>query len=153
MDSPVKYFNDDDINCIKEKFNVSGMKDLLVPHYYRGLKTLMKIAYLKPPWIPTFIMKDMYKNLYSRQAEDKKGLIRMLEVEKTFYARQEYNFDFPVLLIWGEGDNLIPLRIGKQLKEHIGKNAEMVIIPNAAHMPALEQAKAFNKTVLNFLKK
>ena len=101
----------------------------------------------------TFILKDMFDNIYNKQVEDKKGLLRDVELEKEFYSNRNYNFNFPVLLVWGEEDKLIPSRIGKQLNEHIGSNSKLVIIPNAAHMPALEQAKVFNKTILDFLLK
>ncbi len=153
VDSPVKYFNDDDIKSACDKFKVSDLINLLCPENYKGLKPLLAIAYAKPPYAPTFILKDMFDNIYNKQVEDKKGLLREVELEKEFYSNRNYNFNFPVLLVWGEEDKLIPSRIGKQLNEHIGSNSKLVIIPNAAHMPALEQAKVFNKTILDFLLK
>jgi len=153
VDSPVKYFNDEDIKSIAEKFKVSGLIDLLVPKSYKGLKTLLKIAFVKPPLAPAFILKDMFNNMYNKQVEDKKGLLISVDNEKEFYANQNYPFQFPELLVWGEQDKLIPLHIGKQLQEHIGENARLVIIPKAAHMPILEQAKQFNKIILEFLTK
>ena len=146
VDSPVKYFNDADIKSINEKFKVSGLIDLLAPNTYKGLKTLLEIAFVKPPLAPTFILKDMFNNMYNKQVEDKKGLLNSVDNEKEFYANQNYPFQFPVMLIWGAEDKLIPLHIGKQLQEHIGENAQLVI------MPVLEQAKVFNKIVLEFLK-
>ncbi len=153
VDSPVKYFNDKDIKSINEKFKVKGLVELLVPDNYKGLKPLLEIAFVKPPLAPAFILKDMYNNMYNKQVEEKKGLLNSVEKEKEYYANQNYPFRFPVLLVWGEQDKLIPLHIGKQLKEHIRENARLIIIPKAAHMPVLEQAKQFNKIIMEFLNK
>lgn len=56
----------------------------------------------------------------------------------------------PTLVTWGEKDRLSPVENGKHLvSEIIG--AKLVLIPQAAHMPQLEQPEAFQQVMLPFL--
>lgn len=153
IDSPVKYFTDEDMKAAAETFKVKNLQELLVPPDYKGLKTLLSVAYYKPPAVPKFLLKQMYKRTYNSERVEKKGLLELLDVEKELYQQKLYAFNFPVLLIWGAEDRLIPIHVANQLQKHFGNNSQLIIIPNAAHMPALEQAGVFNKTILEFLKK
>jgi pimeloyl-ACP methyl ester carboxylesterase len=56
----------------------------------------------------------------------------------------------PVLLIWGEGDPLVPLAIANRLEELI-PNACRCVIPNSGHKPMLERPDEFNAAVIEFL--
>ena len=41
----------------------------------------------------------------------------------------------PILLIWGEFDGFIPLSTGQKLLTELGDNADLVVMPNAGHLP------------------
>ncbi len=153
VDSPVKYFSDKDETIAKSEFNVSSLEELLIPNQYKGLKKLLAVAYHKPPFVPNFILKEMFYSMYNLQVEDKKELLKSLNSTRDLYANQNYFFHIPVLLVWGEADKLIPLHIGKELQQHIGTTARLEVMPNCAHMPALENPKLFNKILINFLGK
>jgi len=56
----------------------------------------------------------------------------------------------PTLLLWGAEDQVTPLRIGRLLEGTL-KNARLVRIPRAGHVPMLEQATRFNREVIAFL--
>jgi pimeloyl-ACP methyl ester carboxylesterase len=56
----------------------------------------------------------------------------------------------PTLLLWGAEDQVTPLRIGLLLEGTL-KNARLVRIPQAGHVPMLEQATRFNREVIAFL--
>lgn len=56
----------------------------------------------------------------------------------------------PVLLIWGEGDPLVPLTIADRLEELI-PNVRRHVIPNSGHKPMLERPDEFNTAVIEFL--
>lgn len=58
--------------------------------------------------------------------------------------------DIPVLLIWGDKDELTPLWQGKAL-EKLYKNADLAVIPNTGHIPYLEDTARFNESLLKFL--
>lgn len=56
----------------------------------------------------------------------------------------------PTLILWGAEDQVTPMRTGILL-EGVLKNARLVSIPGAAHLPMLEQADRFNREVVAFL--
>lgn len=151
-DAPVKFMEQKDLQEVCDKYHVCCVDQLLVPDDYRKLKPLMGIAYAHPPNPPLFMFKSFYNNMYIKQAEGKKRLLNGLESEKDIYASRVYDFTFPVLLIWGAEDKLIPLKVGQELQKHIGGSAKLEVIPNTAHMPSLEDPEVFNKILVGFLK-
>ena len=58
----------------------------------------------------------------------------------------------PTLIIVGEDDPGTPVAASQVIHEEI-KGSELVVLKSAAHLSNIEQAGAFNKTVLNFLGK
>ncbi len=58
----------------------------------------------------------------------------------------------PVLVIWGEEDEVVPLAVGKNFKRDIS-NSELVILPKCGHMPPEEEPAATTRLVLNFIGK
>ena len=56
----------------------------------------------------------------------------------------------PVLIVWGEDDNIIPLSSATYLHEHIA-HSTLHIIRDAGHIPHLEKPVEFNSAVLSFL--
>lgn len=153
IDSPLKFFTAEDNKAVLQNYNVANFEELLVPSDHKKLKKLLNIAYLHPPIAPGFVLKSFYKHSVKPHAEKQKELLRSSIKEQEQYLQHDYKFNFPTLIIWGENDKLIPLHVGTELKEYFGKNAELRIIPNTAHMPILEDPKSTNKIMLDFLKK
>ncbi len=60
------------------------------------------------------------------------------------------DIDVPTLVIHGENDQLIPVSEAKAMADAI-PNAELVILPNAAHLPNLEQPEPFNDAIMDFM--
>jgi 3-oxoadipate enol-lactonase len=60
------------------------------------------------------------------------------------------DFDLPVNLIYGEYDRLTPPSIGEDIAGRIS-SATLRILPDAGHLSNLEQPKAFNAALENFL--
>lgn len=58
--------------------------------------------------------------------------------------------DVPTLIIHGADDRLIPLAEAQAMKAAC-RSAELVVIPDAGHLPNLEQIDDFNDAVMNFL--
>ncbi len=59
--------------------------------------------------------------------------------------------DLPTLLIWGRRDNVVPLVGGEELKRNL-KNAKLVVMDRAGHLPYEEYPEEFNRILLDFLK-
>lgn len=56
----------------------------------------------------------------------------------------------PALLVWGEKDNIIPVRSAKTLQKHLA-GAKLKIIPGAGHLAFEESPERFNEVVLSFM--
>jgi 2-hydroxy-6-oxonona-2,4-dienedioate hydrolase len=56
----------------------------------------------------------------------------------------------PTLLVWGKGDQVVPLAVGEQAAARL-PDARLVTIGDAGHLPYLERAEEFNRVVLEFL--
>lgn len=56
----------------------------------------------------------------------------------------------PVLLIWGEHDNVHPLHDAVYLREHIPL-CRLVVVPDAAHEVMADQPEVFNDLVIQFV--
>lgn len=153
FDSPLKYFKQEDVLPICREFGVETPGDLLVPKEPILLRSLLKIAYSRPPKAPLWVLRDMHRHLYIEQAEEKRQLLQAMAADGAEFSARHYPFDFPILLLWGAEDRLIPVEIGEKLKADFGENAELHVIPKTAHAPNLENAKLFNQLFLAFLKK
>lgn len=55
----------------------------------------------------------------------------------------------PTLLVWGDGDKMIPVQYAKDYKEI--PDSEIVIIKNCGHTPYVEKPMSFSKVTLKFL--
>ncbi|MCS7317850.1 MAG: alpha/beta hydrolase [Candidatus Dojkabacteria bacterium] len=70
----------------------------------------------------------------------------------TDYIQQLQNHTFPIQIIWGEYDKIIPLTNGFKLNTQIRK-ATFRIIPKAGHLPMEEKPSEFNELMTIFLNK
>lgn len=151
VDAPVKYMTREDVDRILSEQRVSRMEDLFVPESELGLKKLMQAAIGTKMPIPPLFLRDLHRETYTKFREEKIRLMECLLEQLTEFANRDYPIKIPVLLVWGEDDVLIPLRCGEQLKTHIGANAQLIVIPNGAHMPNITQTKLFNRNMKEFL--
>jgi pimeloyl-ACP methyl ester carboxylesterase len=152
-DAPVKYFSREVMQPALDAAQAENPADLLVPEDAAMLKKLLSVLYVHPPRLPESFYKDLQKNVYAENEERYRKIIIQLEKESAVYESRDYRFTFPVLLIWGEEDRLVPKSVGISLEKHIGTNASYVSIPNTAHVPNIEAPHEFNKLLLDFLKK
>lgn len=58
--------------------------------------------------------------------------------------------DVPTLVIHGEEDEIVPLAEAEQMCEAI-PDADLVVVPNAGHLPNLEGALQFNEALWDYL--
>ena len=57
----------------------------------------------------------------------------------------------PTLVVWGRNDTLVPLSVGEQLCAAVA-GAKLVVLDRAGHVPMWDQAEAFNRSVMDFLR-
>lgn len=58
--------------------------------------------------------------------------------------------NFPVLVIAGENDSLLPVSDSQYMAERLA-NAQLQVIPGAAHLSNVENPQAFNRGLLDYL--
>lgn len=58
----------------------------------------------------------------------------------------------PILLVWGKADQAVPVSVGEQAAAMLG-GGRLITIDGAGHLPYLEKADEFNRTVLEFLER
>lgn len=147
---PVKYITDADRARTYAHFGVSNRISLLVPDDHRMVRNLISLAYHKPPFIPLYILKSIYLNLYLRQKEDRKKVLEAFDREQPVFDAKDYRFNFPVLLVWGAEDRMVPLSAGKKLAQHMGSNTRLEIFESCGHLPNLEKPEQFNELLTGF---
>jgi pimeloyl-ACP methyl ester carboxylesterase len=59
--------------------------------------------------------------------------------------------DAPTLIVWGERDNLVPVRLATEWHKAI-PGSRLEIIPRARHVPMVEAPSAFAEVLLDFLR-
>jgi pimeloyl-ACP methyl ester carboxylesterase len=57
----------------------------------------------------------------------------------------------PTLIVWGDRDNLVPVRVAPQWHEAI-PGSRLEIIPRARHVPMVENTSSFVEVLLDFLR-
>ena len=60
-----------------------------------------------------------------------------------------HRIDVPTLLIWGESDGLVSVSYAKAYRDMI-PGAKLVVVPEAGHLPQVEQPDLFLDHVLSF---
>jgi len=77
------------------------------------------------------------------------SVYRVGEQEKSKLA----SLDIPVLLVWGDRDNVFPLEeYGVPLKERL-PNAKLVVVKQAGHGVYLDKPEEFNELLVDFVSK
>ena len=149
--SPVKYFTDKDLEKVLEEFGVNDITELLVPNDVATMQRFSNVVLYKDRKIPKGLLEDGYEKLFEKQQNDFKALLATLEAHIGDFNERNYQFECPILLIWGEEDELITRRIGKDLHKYF-PSSEFHLIPKAGHIVNIEKKKEFNKILRDFLK-
>lgn len=66
------------------------------------------------------------------------------------YSSRLEDINIPTLIVWGEKDPFLSLRTGRRFNRSI-KGSFLVAIPEAGHVPHLDQPELFNSAVNRFL--
>jgi pimeloyl-ACP methyl ester carboxylesterase len=90
-----------------------------------------------------FIENQFQKNGFSNKTID------IDDYEIQFW--DNHKTECPILLIWGEKDDIIPLKIAHQLKGYFD-DCSLFVIPRTKHLPNLERPKLCNNAIIAFLK-
>ncbi|KAI3977128.1 hypothetical protein MKX01_042818 [Papaver californicum] len=134
-----------------KKSGVEKIEDLMIPVKASELRTLLSFAVHKRlPFLPDFLLNDMINSLFIENREEKTQLLYGLTLGRknnVDISRLQHE----VLVVWGEHDNLFPLKKSYELKELLGEKVNLEVIKKTSHTPQIENPKLFNNIVMAFL--
>lgn len=114
----------------KKIFSLPGLKKLSP----LAKKIIYKLAGTRDYYIADGIMKEIMKKIWVEE-----DLLIVLEKIK-----------IPTLILWGEKDDVLPLKDAYIIKEKI-KNSEIKIIPKAKHSPHREIPEELAESIIKFI--
>jgi len=150
-DSPLKYYSTTYGDSLAQQFGRESLQELLLPETGDDLRRLFKLTFADPPKLNDKVAAGIVDYYYQDRRTQKRQLLDYLYRNEQFLDQLYLKTENPVLLIWGANDLLIPLAVGKKLKQYFGENAQLTVISEAGHSPNIENHKAFNERVLAFL--
>ena len=118
---------------------------------------LMKIATSLPPFIPKELKDAQEKLMISQSANTTKLVEQLIVMSKLFtpdsFAIAARSIDQPVLIAWGDKDQIINVEAAAELKGLLKNAQEPIILKGVGHLPILEQEQLLVKPYLDFLAK
>ncbi|CAN6911446.1 unnamed protein product [Brassica oleracea] len=142
-----------DSESLLQRSNCECIEKVMLPSTASELRTLMGLA---SSWrmlrmFPDALWNDFISNLYQKNRKEKIELLKGV----TLGRDERLNIDplsQEVLIVWGDKDQIFPVKMAYELKEILGDKTELEIIEDTSHIPQIECAQEFNKIVLRFLK-
>ncbi len=144
------YVYDDQVPGFFDWAEKRGLGELLFGLYYRErMDERAALAYHDERWI-TQARVDRIEAELTRPGT----VAAALAVARRHHFKQLHvalrSFRQPVLLLWGENDQVTPLRFGHRLVEELA-NAELKVYPRCGHLPMVEAYAQSTRDLKTFL--
>jgi pimeloyl-ACP methyl ester carboxylesterase len=152
-DCPLTMMTHEKLDALLKRFDVKTLRELMLPTTPDGIRRLLKIAWRRPPKVPSWVLRDVHKALYSDQIEEKAQLLDAMVAKMDEPTLSLEAIQSKTLLIWGEHDAVFPLSLAHKLQKALPSKPHLKVIPKTAHAPIVEKPRAFNRLVLEFLNK
>ncbi len=110
---------------------------------------LIELAWHDPSLITAEIL-DLYKKPLQAQGWDKALWELTAASRASGLAEKLDQFTLPTLVITGDDDRIVPTADSTRLADEL-PNAQLVVIPNAGHVPHEERPQEFMKSVSEFV--
>ncbi|VVB16893.1 unnamed protein product [Arabis nemorensis] len=128
-----------------------GVAEVMLPSSATDIRRFSGMVSTKRlDYVPDFVLNDFCQKMYSEKREEKARLLEGLTIGRDNNLNVT-PIEQDVMLIWGELDQVFPLKMAYHLKEMLGKKATLKVIPKTSHIPQLEKSKEFNGIVMSFL--
>jgi len=120
----------------------------------RALKLYPHPNDLPPDWLHELMeyhgethAKDLYRIFYQAIREENGYPFKGYDLRPMLSQVKS-----PVLIIYGDRDNLFDLEQASTMYKHL-QNVQLCVIPNCGHLPNEEKAEDFNRVTLRFLRR
>jgi pimeloyl-ACP methyl ester carboxylesterase len=120
--------------------------DALAPHIVHDPGSSALREAFPPPDSQDAMIEMMYQRIQSFSAAGK----FLWPIPDRGLSKRIHRIRAPTLIVWGESDRLVPPVYAEDFKSRI-KNARVVILKEAAHLPMFEQREEFISVVTDFL--
>ncbi|KQJ91456.1 uncharacterized protein LOC100841782 isoform X2 [Brachypodium distachyon] len=122
--------------------------ELMLPESVAGVSRLFSAALHMRMWMPSCLLSDFLKVMYSNRKE-RTEMPNAMVVKDTQVLTPA--FQQGILLLWGESDNFFPIESAKRLKEELGEKVTLRSIRKAGHLAQLERPFVYNRCLKEFL--
>ena len=149
--TPGDVFGADDLQALCGRFEVEHPGELLLPRDIAGVRRLLGVGFHRPPPVPNFVLRDVFRLHFRTHVAEKRALLDDLltrlggPVPAIDAERHE------ALLLWGRHDAIFPLEVGERLAERMGRYARLQVIEDAAHAPPQEKPREVVAAIGRFL--
>lgn len=147
VDSPGANISDKELNAFCKRVGVEKIEDAFVPQTEEEVKRMLSFSFYKPPFVPKFIRKQCIGIYLSKNPKEQRELLRDLPHHREDF--RTVNIPIPTLILWGKEDQLFFPSNGKELQKQLG--GQFVVVSKAGHVLPIEQKRAFNKALEEFL--
>ncbi|PKR79738.1 hypothetical protein CW751_13515 [Brumimicrobium salinarum] len=147
VDSPGVHFTDDELDAFCDKVGAANLEDAFVPKNSDEVKRLMEFSFRNAPPLTDHVRALTLGVYFSKHPKEQRKLLRELPRNRKKF--ENLNIKVPVLILWGEEDEIFLVADAHALQEQL--NAQLVIVPKAGHALPFEQAKAFNEHLETFI--
>jgi len=126
------------------------MPDILEPSTVPQLERLETVLMAHKYYIPGFVQRDLLRTMDRNRTVVHRTLESLLREEGAFAGRLG-QLQMPVLLVWGQHDELIPPSVGEQMHEAIPQSV-LELYAGCGHMGPATCADRMVPRVMDFLR-
>ena len=132
------------------RFKSELTPDILEPNTVPQLEHLEAVLMARQYYIPGFVQRDLLRTMQSHRSVVDRTLQSLLREEGNF-AGKLGQLQMPVLLVWGQQDELLPPIVGHQMHESIPQSV-LELYAGCGHMGPATCSDRMVPKVIDFLR-
>jgi pimeloyl-ACP methyl ester carboxylesterase len=146
---PGTTFNLKEIEEVCKRNGINSIDELFVVKTPQEVQRLINVTTYRNPKLPKFLLKQFYEAQFVQNQAERTILLRSLPQEKARITSDSLLKTIPTLVLWGQEDELFPLKEGQKFANAIG--ATFVSIPACGHAPQFDAHTAFLGEIVKFI--